>query len=202
MRRGAGLLRANFPFRAYINRLEQPHCLRNMRVSSAQSNHTATVTPRQNRNEADFFHNSHATNPLHVCHPDSGWKQQVLGMQRNFKLERAWSDFTGVGWNCRWAGSGIGRSGLLRLWAVEQGERTPTWAGSGNSHRSAPLTCSDLKMICLGLIHTKPALPIQYLFSCSAVNTALSQEMRANIKTTETDIKKDVAFMTDQYVVL
>ncbi len=57
-------------------------------------------------------------------------------------------------------------------------------------------------LICLGLIHTKPALPIQYLFSCSAVNTALSQEMRANIKTTETDIKKDVAFMTDQYVAL
>ncbi len=40
-------------------------------------------------------------------------------MQRNFKCERAWSDFTGAGWNCRWAGSGIERSGLLWFWAVE-----------------------------------------------------------------------------------
>ncbi len=64
-------------------------------------------------------------------------------MQRNFKFERAWNDFTGAGWNCRWAGSGNERSGLVWLWAVERGERTPTWAGSGNSHRSAPLTCSD-----------------------------------------------------------
>ncbi len=139
-----GILRVDFPFRAYVNRLEQPHCLRNMRVSGARSKHTATAAPRQNRSEADFFRSSYATNPLHVHHADSvsqgfGWKRQVLGMQKNFKCERAWSDFTGAGWNCRWAGSGIERSGLLRLWAVE---RTPTWAGSGNSHRSAPLTCS------------------------------------------------------------
>ncbi len=33
--RGAGLLRVDFPFRAYVNRLEQPHCLRNTRVSGA-----------------------------------------------------------------------------------------------------------------------------------------------------------------------
>ncbi len=72
---------------------------------------------------------------------EQGCVRQVLGMQRNFKCERAWSDFTGAGWNCRWAGSGIERSCLLRLWAVE---RTPTWAGSGNSHRSAPLTCSGV----------------------------------------------------------
>ncbi len=52
MRRGAGLLRVDFPFRAYVNRLEQPHCLRNMRVSGARSNHNATA--RQNRSEADF----------------------------------------------------------------------------------------------------------------------------------------------------
>ncbi len=53
-RRGAGLLRVDFPFRAYVNGLEQPHCLRNMRVSGAWSNHTATVAPQQNRSEADF----------------------------------------------------------------------------------------------------------------------------------------------------
>ncbi len=53
-RRGAGFLRVDFPFRAYVTRLEQPHCLRNMRVSGARSKHTATAAPRQNRSEADF----------------------------------------------------------------------------------------------------------------------------------------------------
>ncbi len=51
---GAGLLRVDFPFRAYVNRLEQPHCLRNMRVSGARSSHTTTAAPQQNRSEADF----------------------------------------------------------------------------------------------------------------------------------------------------
>ncbi len=102
-------------------------------------------------------------------------------MQRNFKFERAWSDFTGVGWNCRWAGSGIERSGLVRLWAVERGERTPTWAGSGNSHRSAPLTCSaphsssrlwdlDFQMKCKIYFHLKRGLwTTEFFFSTAQV---------------------------------
>ncbi len=121
-----------------------------MRVSGARSNHTAA--PRQNRSEADFSaavmqqtRSRSATQTVCPKGQGFGWKWQALGMQRNFKCERAWSDFTGAGWNCRWAGSGIERRGLLRLWAVEPGERTPTWAGSGNSHRSAPLTCSVVR---------------------------------------------------------
>ncbi len=48
------MLRVDFPFRVFVNRLEQPHCLRNMRVSGARSKHTATAALRQNRSEADF----------------------------------------------------------------------------------------------------------------------------------------------------
>ncbi len=69
-------------------------------------------------------------------------------MQRNFKCERAWSDFTGAGWNCRWAGSGIERSGLLRLWAVERGERTPTWAG-----KFSPLSSAHMLWCRHGVTH-------------------------------------------------
>ncbi len=127
----------------YVNRLEQPHCLRNTRVSGA-------VQPHRNRGHSTievkriFFCSSHATNPLHVrharqCVPGVRLRLKTAGvmMQRNFKFERAWSDFTGAGWNCRWAGSGIERSGLVRFWAVERRERTPTWAGS-----SAHMLCS------------------------------------------------------------
>ncbi len=88
-------------------------------------------------------------------------------MQRNFKFERAWSDFTGVGWNYRWAGSGIERSGLLRLWAVERGERTPTWAGSGNSHRSAPLTCSGPGVLYFLNVFSFFNVSSNYNFTCS-----------------------------------
>ncbi len=51
-------------------------------------------------------------------------------MQSHFKFERAWSDFTGAGWNCRWAGSGIERSDLVRLWAVERGSEHPRERGA------------------------------------------------------------------------
>ncbi len=137
--RGAGLLRVDFPFRAYVNRLEQPHCLRNTRVSGAVQHNWSVFFPQQSRNKP-------APRPhRRQCVPDVRHRLKtagVNGMQMNFKCERAWIDFTEAGWNCRRAGSGIERSGLGRLWAVERGERTPTWAGSGNSHRSAPLTCS------------------------------------------------------------
>ncbi len=33
------MLRVDFPFRAYVNRLEQPHCLRNTRISGAVQPH-------------------------------------------------------------------------------------------------------------------------------------------------------------------
>ena len=65
------------------------------------------------------------------------------GIAPTFKFEQAWSDFTGAEWNFRWAESG--------LWAELSGislsdgakEQMPTKAGSGNSHCSALLTCSD-----------------------------------------------------------
>ncbi len=68
-------------------------------------------------------------------------------MQSNFKFERAWSDFTGAGGNCRWAGSGIERSDLVRLWAVERGSEQPRERGAEiltaqlRSHALLPTQC-------------------------------------------------------------
>ncbi len=67
-------------------------------------------------------------------------------MQSHFKFERAWSDFTGAGWNCRWAGSGIERSDLVRLWAVERGSEHPR-------ERGAEILTAQLRSHALCLAH-------------------------------------------------
>ncbi len=79
-------------------------------------------------------------------------------MQSNFKFERAWSDFTGAGWNCRWAGSGIERSDLVPLWAVERGSEHPRERGAEiltaqlRSHAlvcTAPVLCVSFENLAL-----------------------------------------------------
>ncbi len=67
--------------------------------------------------------------------------------------------FHGAGWNCRWAGSGNERSGLLWLWAVER--------GGANTHVSGEREFSPLSsahMLWFRFWHPKAQQYISSLF--------------------------------------
>ncbi len=75
--RGAGLLRVDFPFRAYVNRLEQPHCLRNTRVSGAVQHNWSGFFPQQSRNKP-------APRPhRRQCVPDVRHRLKTAGCKRH-----------------------------------------------------------------------------------------------------------------------